>query len=168
MSCGSKLVFYIQHLRTPPSALESEGGMHLCVMSEIEIALPSQISETSGLRSGRCVSLTKMVRLILIAALLGVVNGQIFGMGNKRNGGMSDEEANHMMGTPQGSAAVDRAMQGWDDLANSPDQMQEVMESFKDPEVMAKAKEVPRPRPFLPAACPRSFSLQCPLKLSVT
>jgi hypothetical protein len=107
-----------------------------------------------------------MVRLILIAALLGVVNGQIFGMGNKRNGGMSDEEANHMMGTPQGSAAVDRAMQGWDDLANSPDQMQEVMESFKDPEVMAKAKEVPRPRPFLPAACPRSFSLQCPLKLS--
>jgi hypothetical protein len=103
-----------------------------------------------------------MVRLILIAALLGVVNGQIFGMGNKRNGGMSDEEANHMMGTPQGSAAVDRAMQGWDDLANSPDQMQEVMESFKDPEVMAKAKEVPRPRPFFTGRLPALILLAVP------
>jgi len=85
------------------------------------------------------------LRCVLLSLLAFMaVEAQIFGRGGARadNYGMSQEEADHMRGTPQGGSAVDRAMKGWDDLAANPESMQEVLASFKDPEVIAKAKEM--------------------------
>ena len=104
------------------------------------------------------------LRLSLLFAALAVSSAQIFGMSNKRAGvdnhGMSQEEADHMRGTPQGGAAVDRAMQGWDELANNPEQMQEVMDSFKDPEVVAKAKEMINDPAYMRAAKKKLAEMQ--------
>ena len=57
-----------------------------------------------------------------------------------------------MQGTPQGEAAVDRAMQEWDTLANNPEMMKEILDSFKDPEVQAKAKEMINDPEYMRAA----------------
>ena len=65
---------------------------------------------------------------------------------------MSDEEAQHMQGAPMGEAAVDRAMREWDTLAQNPSMMQEMLESFQDPEVQAKAKEMVWIAPDMPRA----------------
>ena len=85
-----------------------------------------------------------MLRTTLLVLSLSLGAAQMFGKGGARDnlGGMSKEEADHMRGTPQGAAAVDRAMQEWDTLANNPEMMQEILSSFKDPEVMEKAKEM--------------------------
>ena len=54
-----------------------------------------------------------LLRSCLLLALVASCSAQIFGMGGARDPthGMSKEEADHMRGTPQGAAAVDRAMQ---------------------------------------------------------
>ena len=54
--------------------------------------------------------------LLVLAALAAPAAAQMFGRGGARDQdpalkGMSREEADHMQGTPQGAAAVDRAMQ---------------------------------------------------------
>ena len=43
---------------------------------------------------------------------------------------------------PVGVWACAGRMQGWNELSKNPAKMQELMQSFKDPEVMAKAKEM--------------------------
>ena len=54
-----------------------------------------------------------MLAVKLALVLVGVADAQMFGTGSKRDptNGMSQEELEHMQGTPQGAAAVDRAMQ---------------------------------------------------------
>jgi len=74
--------------------------------------------------------------------------------------GMSKEEADHMRGTPQGAAAVDRAMQEWDTLASNPEMMSEVLASFKDPEVVAKAQEMIQDADYMRAAKKRLHDMQ--------
>jgi len=97
--------------------------------------------------------MSRLLVVALLSAALLRTDAQIFGMGgSRRNHGMTDEEADHMRGTPQGAAAVDKAMHGWDELANNPEQMQEVLESFKDAEVMAKAKEMLNDPEYMRAA----------------
>merc|ERR1719164_234559 len=95
-----------------------------------------------------------MLRSLVLLTLATFGSAQIFGMGGARDPthGMSKEEADHMRGTPQGAAAVDRAMQEWDTLANNPEMMSEILESFKDPEVIAKAKEMINDPDYMRAA----------------
>jgi len=102
------------------------------------------------------------VRVVALLASLLVVDAQIFGGGGARANldKMSEEERNHMEGTPQGAAAVDRAMQEWDSLANNPEMMSEMMESFKDPEVIAKAKEMINDPEYMKAAKKKLADMQ--------
>lgn len=102
------------------------------------------------------------LRLVAIALAVCGCTGQMFGGGSKRDplAGMSKEEREHMQGTPQGAAAVDRAMQEWDTLASNPEMMQEVLASFKDPEVQAKAKEMINDPEYMAAAKKRLKDMQ--------
>ena len=92
------------------------------------------------------------ILLVLVAAC--GASAQMFGnrgaRANNDLSAMSDEERDHMQGT--GASAVDRAMQGWDELANNPDQMADIMESFNDPEVKAKAREMINDPAYMAAA----------------
>ena len=103
-----------------------------------------------------------MSRLLILLLALGGCAGQMFGMGRARDPlkGMSKEEREHMQGTPQGEAAVDRAMQEWDTLANNPEMMKEILDSFKDPEVQAKAKEMINDPEYMRAAKKRLATMQ--------
>jgi len=53
---------------------------------------------------------------------------------------------------PHADGGVDAAMQGWEQLAKNPDQMAEVMASFRDPEVVAKAQEMINDPVYMAAA----------------
>ena len=99
---------------------------------------------------------------ILLALGLHAADAQMFGRGSTRDPshGMSQEELDHMQGTPQGAAAVDRAMQEWDTLANNPEMMAEVLNSFKDPAVMAKAKEMLEDPDYMRAAKKKLQNMQ--------
>ena len=93
-----------------------------------------------------------MARCTMMLSLLAAVNGQ---MGSQH---MSDVDAAYEnTGLAPSQPLADRLMvavltvalrvlgcrmAGWDQLRNSPEKMQEVMNSFKDPEVMAKAQEM--------------------------
>jgi len=102
--------------------------------------------------------------LFAMLALLGLhaATAQIFGRGSSRDPthGMSQEELDHMQGTPQGAAAVDRAMQEWDTLSSNPEMMQEILSSFKDPEVIAKAKEMINDPDYMRAAKAKLAAMQ--------
>ena len=97
-----------------------------------------------------------------LLVLLATASAQMFGRGGQRDplAGMSQEERDHMQGTPQGAQAVDRAMQEWDNLANNPEMMSEYLTSFKDPEVMAKAKEMLNDPDYMRAAKKKLQMLQ--------
>lgn len=55
---------------------------------------------------------------------------------------------------------VDRAMDGWDQLRNNPDKMQELWQSFKDPEVVAKAQEMLQDPVYMAAAKKKLSEMQ--------
>ena len=55
---------------------------------------------------------------------------------------------------------VDRAMKGWEELAKHPEKMKEVMASFKDPEVVAKAQEMINDPVYMAAAKKKMAELQ--------
>jgi len=99
-----------------------------------------------------------MLRALVLVLALGAASAQMFGgRGRER---MSDEEAQHMQGAPMGEAAVDRAMREWDTLAQNPSMMQEMLESFKDPEVQAKAKEMINDPEYMRAAKKKLQAMQ--------
>jgi len=95
-----------------------------------------------------------MFRILALLCLAAGSSAQIFGnrgaRANNDLSGMSQEERDHMQGS--GAAAVEKAMQGWDELANNPDSMAELMESFNDPEVKAKAREMINDPEYMKAA----------------
>ena len=103
-----------------------------------------------------------MLRFVVATLLVGAAHAQMFGMGSKRDplAGMSQEERDHMEGTPHGAAAVDRAMQEWDTLSSNPEKMQEILASFKDPEVMEKAKEMINDPEYMKAAKKKLQAMQ--------
>jgi len=55
---------------------------------------------------------------------------------------------------------VDIAMKGWQELSQSPEKMQDLWQSFKDPEVMAKAKEMLNDPVYMAAAKKKVAQLQ--------
>jgi len=107
-----------------------------------------------------------MIARLVFVLLVGAAEAQMFGGGSARDPtrGMSQEELDHIQGTPQGAAAVDRAMQEWDTLASNPDMMQEVLASFKDPEVVAKAQEMIKDPEYMRAAKKKLEQMQSKAK----
>jgi len=93
-----------------------------------------------------------MLRSLVLVAGLAVSTAQ-FGRRNQKAeapagsmGEMGDVDP------PNGAASVDAAMKGWEALGNSPEKMQELMQSFKDPEIMAQAHEMLNDPQYMAAA----------------
>ena len=55
---------------------------------------------------------------------------------------------------------VDLAMAGWQQLAQNPDKMGELMKAFKDPDVWAKAQEMMKDPEYMAAAKAKMAELQ--------
>lgn len=90
------------------------------------------------------------MKATVFACLVGSAVAQ-FGARNLKGAGM---------GMPAGSADVDLAMAGWEQLAQNPEKMQDVFASMKDPEVMAKAQEMLKDPTYMAAAKAKLEQLQ--------
>jgi len=91
------------------------------------------------------------LRALFVACMVACAAGQ-FGRGKQKMeapvGSMGDLEG----GTPGGAHYVDMAMKGWEELGKNPEKMQEMMASFKDPEIVAQAKEMLNDPTYMAAA----------------
>jgi len=72
--------------------------------------------------------------------------GTLGDMGDVPEGGMKND--------------VDLAMEGWKQLGNNPDKMQELVKGFKDPEVWAKAQEMLKDPEYMAAAKAKLAEMQ--------
>lgn len=92
------------------------------------------------------------MRTLALAALLASAAAQ-FG---RRGGREPEQQAAHAGQLND----VDLAMAGWEQLSQNPHKMQEIFESFKDPDVMAKAQEMLKDPAYMEAAKAKLAAIQ--------
>jgi len=86
-----------------------------------------------------------------------------FGFGRKSNENAAGTlgDLGDAAGDPMAQRSdVDIAMAGWEQLGNNPEKMQELMASFKDPDVWAKAQEMLKDPQYMAAAKAKVADLQ--------
>ena len=88
-----------------------------------------------------------MLRSVVV---LGLVASSSALWGKKKDKEVEQQERN----------GVDVAMDGWAELAKNPHKMQELMASFKDPEVVARAQEMMNDPVYMAAANKKMAELQ--------
>ncbi len=102
----------------------------------------------------------KALKIALVCLATCDVASAQFGRKKRNLRDDDDDNARAAREVGTGAAAVDLAMQGWEQLGSQPEKLQELLDSMKDPEVVAKAKEMLNDPEYVQAAKAKLAALE--------